>query len=153
MKVSRTYHILTEFSRIVLTFLFFYTGYSKLTDHESFSLVIGKSALVGAYANLLSRLIPISEIAVGILLIVPALKFWGFFGAFLLMSAFTVYVSYMILFEPNLPCSCGGIISSMTWHQHLVFNIILTALAAIALKHSNKYKLFIAINRRSRTPV
>jgi hypothetical protein len=87
------------------------------------------------------------------LLFVPSVRKWGLASSLALMFLFTCYISYMILFARNLPCSCGGIFSAMTWPEHLIFNIFFTALAAIGLWFTYGNKLFIAINRTSRTPV
>jgi hypothetical protein len=38
------------------------------------------------------------------------------------MLLFTVYLAWMIQFAAHLPCNCGGVISSMSWKQHIVFN-------------------------------
>jgi putative oxidoreductase len=32
-----------------------------------------------------------------------------------------------------LPCSCGGVISSMSWKQHLVFNVHCIAINIVAI--------------------
>jgi len=53
--------------------------------------------------------------------------------AFVLMTVFTLYIAYMLLFTPKLPCSCGGVLQQMTWKQHLLFNIGFTLLAAYAI--------------------
>jgi hypothetical protein len=46
----------------------------------------------------------------------------------------------MIAFDPELPCSCGGILQSMNWTQHLIFNIFFTllGLGAIAFEKTDK---------------
>jgi hypothetical protein len=49
------------------------------------------------------------------------------------MTAFTLYIGYMVSFAEKLPCSCGGVISKMTWNQHLVFNIFFTLLSLLGV--------------------
>jgi hypothetical protein len=97
--------------------------------------------------------LPLIEIAVSIFLFIPHTRKIGFRLSFILLSLFTTYVFYMIMFVPKLPCSCGGVISSFTWKQHAYFNLSITLLAGIGLWLYNRNKLFIAINRASRTPV
>jgi hypothetical protein len=133
--------------------LFVYTALTKLIEHESFKAVLGQSPLIGIKANILSWLLPISELFTATLLFFPSVRKWGLASSLALMLIFTGYITYMISFAKNLPCSCGGVISLMTWSQHLIFNIFFTALAAIALLLTLRNKLFIAINRNSRTPV
>ena len=133
--------------------LFVYTATTKLLDHESFRAVLSQSPIIGSKAEILSWVLPVLELFTAMLLFIPSYKKYGFISSFILMLLFTGYVGYMILFSRNLPCSCGGVISQMTWPQHLIFNIFFTALAAIALRLTLRNKLFVAINRNSRTPV
>jgi len=133
--------------------LFVYTSITKLIEHESFRTILSQSPLIGINATILSWVLPILELITAALLFFPAMRKWGFASSFMLMMLFTCYIIYMILFARDLPCSCGGVISAMTWPEHLIFNIFFTALAAIALRLTLRNKLFIAINRNSRTPV
>jgi len=133
--------------------LFVYTALTKLMEHESFRAVLSQSPLIGINATILSWVLPILELFTATLLFIPTMRKWGFASSLILMFFFTCYITYMILFARDLPCSCGGVISAMTWPEHLIFNIFFTALAAIALRPTLKNKLFIAINRNSRTPV
>jgi hypothetical protein len=47
------------------------------------------------------------------------------------MAAFTGYIGFMLLSNIELPCSCGGVISSLSWKNHLVFNILFLLLASV----------------------
>jgi len=133
--------------------LFVYTAISKLIEHESFKAVLSQSPLIGNKATILSWVLPILELFTAMLLFIPTMRKWGFAGSLILMLLFTCYITYMILFARDLPCSCGGVVSAMTWPEHLIFNIFFTALSVIGLRFTFRNKLFIAINRNSRTPV
>jgi hypothetical protein len=133
--------------------LFVYTAITKLIEHESFRTVLSQSPLIGINATILSWVLPILELFTATLLFIPTMRKWGFTSSFMLMLLFTCYIIYMILFARDLPCSCGGVISAMTWPEHQIFNIFFTALADIALRFTLKNKLFIAIDRNRRTPV
>ena len=133
--------------------LFVYTATTKLIEHDNFKVVLAQSPLIGEKANVLSWLLPILELFTAMLLFIPSLRKWGFASALILMLLFTFYITYMIFFARDLPCSCGGVISTMTWPEHLIFNIFFTSLAAIGLGFTLRNKLFIEINRNSRTPV
>jgi hypothetical protein len=39
----------------------------------------------------------------------------------------------MLYFRVDRPCTCGGIISYMNWHQHFYFNTTVTLLAIYGL--------------------
>lgn len=133
--------------------LFVYTAITKFIEHESFRAVLSQSPLIGINSTIISWVLPILELFTATLLFIPTLRKWGFASSLILMLIFTGYITYMISFSRHLPCSCGGVVSAMTWPEHLIFNIFFTALAAIALRITLKNKLFIAIDRNSRTPV
>jgi hypothetical protein len=98
-------------------------------------------------------MIPSVEIGISLLLVIPNLRKPGLLFSASLMSLFTLYIAYMLLFTPELPCSCGGILNSLGWKEHLIFNLCFTTLAFMGWRFSKMNKDFIAINRISRTPV
>jgi hypothetical protein len=134
-------------------FLFVYVAISKLVAHELFRVVLSKSPLLTHFSVLLSWLVPIMELLVSALLFVPRFRSAGLLASFLLMMAFTVYIGYMLSMSSQLPCSCGGVLSKLSWRGHFWFNMACTLLAAIGLGLSIQTKDFIAINRTSRKPV
>jgi len=118
--------------------LFLYTGLSKLIDQASFKQTLYKSLLFHSFTDLLAIAIPSLEILIALLIILPYSKptswqrKWGLNAGIILMALFTLYVGFMLLFQKGkLPCSCGGIIQKMNWHQHFYFNSFFT-LAGIA---------------------
>ena len=103
--------------------LFIYTAYSKIITFESFNYVLGQSPLLENFSHTIAWLIPAVEINISILLIVPLTRRFGLYAALVLMILFTTYLIYMVLSGSKLPCSCGGVISIMSWQQHIWFNI------------------------------
>jgi hypothetical protein len=144
MRKLLTEQFLAELIASIFILLFLYTGLSKLKEQEEFQIVLSKSPLLAK-----------SEIVTSVLLFLPRTRRYGLAASMLLMALFTLYISYMLLFTPSLPCSCGGVLKQMNWAQHLVFNtfFLLLSILALWLSNSNKNKFFIAINRNSRTPV
>lgn len=153
MRKFLTERFLIELIASLFILLFLYTGISKLKEHEEFQLVLSKSPLLAASAIVLSWLLPIIEIATSVLLFFPSTRKYGLVTSLLLMAIFTIYISYMLLFTSNLPCSCGGVLEHLNWPQHFLFNFFFLLLSILVLWLSNKNKFFIAINRNSRTPV
>jgi hypothetical protein len=153
MRKLLTGQFLVELIASLFILLFLYTGLSKLKEHTEFQMVLSKSPLLATSSIVLSWLLPIIEIATSALLFFPATRKYGLVTSMMLMVVFTLYISYMFLFTSNLPCSCGGVLKQLSWSQHLVFNIFFLLLSFFALWLSSKNKLFIAINRNSRTPV
>ncbi len=118
---------------ILFIILFTYAAVSKLLDHKNFTLLLTQSPFLGAYANLLSWGIPAIELMIASLLVFPKLNLEGLWGSLILMVLFTTYIIIVLNFSESIPCSCGGIISSLSWKQHLYFNIGFIVLAAIGV--------------------
>lgn len=102
--------------------VFMYAAVYKLIDFGFFQSQLRHSPLLGYYSVLLSYLVPVSEIIASLMLLVPRLRKWGLVLATLIMSAFTAYIIYILGFSSEVPCGCGGILATMGWKEHLVFN-------------------------------
>ena len=131
----------------LLILLFAYAAISKLIDRQHFGLVLGKTLLMKHVAGFISFALPVTELIVCALLFVPATRLLGLYTSFGLLTSFTIYLGYMILFAPKLPCSCGGILERMSWTQHLAFNIVFIAFSAIAIKLYQSSKNIVATHR------
>jgi len=146
--VARKHNITSWFIEITAAFLvllFVYTGYTKLTDMGRFIGQLVHNPNLKHYRSLIAWGVPLVELVISIILIIPKTRGLGLLIGGLLMLVFTGYVAHMILTKSNLPCTCGGIISEMNWQQHLWFNSITTiaALSAWALnRHYFKAKFF-----------
>src|SRR6218665_3215218 len=112
--------------------LFVYTAISKLLDFENFSVQLGQSPLLSAFAGLFAWIVPATELFIAFLLISKKWRLIGLFLALCLMVMFTAYIYIILNYSSFVPCSCGGILEKMGWTEHLVFNIIFMALAAVA---------------------
>jgi hypothetical protein len=139
--------LLSEIIPALLIFLFVYAAISKLANHNQFIYVLSKSPLIGQFTALISWIVPVVELLISLLLFRPGWRRFGLSMSMLLMSAFTLYIGYMLLFTPQLPCSCGGIIQQLSWREHLLFNILFTVLAYMGFRFTKQSKVFIAINR------
>lgn len=137
----------------IFIFIFLYTAINKLADLDKFRVTIVRSPLIGDNAAIVARLVPVVELVVCLLLFFPRTRGIGLLGSLVLWVVFTLYIAWMLVYAERLPCSCGGFVSSLTWPQHLAFNIAGSILAAVACKLYYTNKRFIAINRSSRTPV
>jgi len=125
--------------------LFLSTGVYKLLYQEPFLAALDKQPVLRNYAGFLGILIPLLEVAVAFCLLISILndnnllRKWGFIGSLGLMTIFTVYVGYMLIAHAtHLPCTCGGIVQQLNWHQHFYFNSAFTLLALIGLRMNAK---------------
>lgn len=83
--------------------------------------------------------VPVSELFTAGLLCVNRWRNSGLFVSCILLFLFSMYIILVMnhAFE-RIPCSCGGIISKLTWGQHLVFNLFFLALALAGFIISKK---------------
>lgn len=124
---------IVELICLLYILLFVYASVSKLLQIEHFRIQIGKSPLLSAFAEIVAWGVPISEIVISLLLMMPKLRRTGLWLAMGLMSMFTTYIFIILNFSSYIPCSCGGILEKMGWKEHLIFNLVFVFLAAIAL--------------------
>jgi hypothetical protein len=130
----------TEIIAALFILLFVYTATSKLLSHDAFVVTLKKSPLIGFASLFLSWTVPLLEIFISVLLLIPKFRRKGLMASFFLMALFTIYILYMLLSSSHLPCSCGGVISKLSWKEHLWLNVLLTVLAALPLYLQQRLK-------------
>ena len=123
--------------------LFCYAAVVKLLDYEKFSIQLGQSPMLTAFAPWIAWMVPATEIGIAILLVVPSLRLYALYAAFSLMVMFTAYIIAILNFSSYIPCSCGGVLENLGWQEHLIFNISFVFLAATGV--------FIQASDRSQT--
>lgn len=122
--------------------LFLYTAYAKIIDHARFLTGLTRVHLISGFAVTISFAVPIVEITVALLLLIPQTVKVGLFSFITVMSSFTIYIISAMIWEENLPCHCGGAIEKLSWMQHIWFNLAFIFLAFIALRLLNFSKSF-----------
>ncbi|MEO7989271.1 MAG: MauE/DoxX family redox-associated membrane protein [Chryseolinea sp.] len=134
-----------ELITALLVILFVYAAFSKILEADTFKRQMLNQPLPGALKENLFWLVTGTEIATSILLLIKPLRYFGLMLACFLMAAFTLYV---ILILANafayVPCSCGGVLNSMSWQVHLIFNIFFTLLAFTGLLIERKQRPTVA---------
>lgn len=131
--------IITAISYLYI-FLFVYAAVSKLIDHHDFSIKLGQSPLLSAFAGTVAVVVPAMELIIVVLLLHFKWRILGLFASFCLMIAFSTYIIIILNFSSYVPCSCGGILENMGWTAHLIFNLIFVFLAFLALIFSKNGK-------------
>ncbi|RYG04870.1 MAG: DoxX family membrane protein [Chitinophagaceae bacterium] len=123
--------------RLLFILLFVYTAFSKILDYQNFRAVIGQSPMLTRFASVLAIAVPVAEILIALMLVIPRYRRAGLYASFAMMMLFTTYIIILVTMSDKIPCSCGGVISMMTWQQHLYFNIffILLGLTGMYLDH------------------
>jgi hypothetical protein len=119
---------------LLCVFLFLYTACAKLMNHSRFLNGLYHVEVIGRFAFYISWLVPLAEVLVAILLVIPRTVKLGLYSFLGLMTLFTVYILSMLLWAGKLPCHCGGVIEKLSWTQHVWFNLAFIALAVLALR-------------------
>ena len=114
--------------------LFVYTAYAKITDHDRFLKGLTRVYLISGFAVIISFLVPIVEIIVALLLLIPRTARLGLYFFTVVMTVFTVYIISAMIWEKRLPCHCGGAIEKLSWSQHIWFNLAFISIAILALR-------------------
>ncbi len=131
--------LIIEAIAAALIVLLVYASLSKLLAYPVFVAQLHLHPMLKPFAGLLAWAVPVVELGIVALLIIPGTRCAGLYSAAILLLVFTVYLVLMLLTDKNLPCSCGGVISTLTWGQHIVFNglFILLAVTGIILDKRN----------------
>jgi uncharacterized membrane protein YphA (DoxX/SURF4 family) len=125
---------IVETIAVLFIMLFLYTGISKLMEYAVFKEQIAESPILKPIASFIAWSLPLTEFIVSLLLIIPRWRLKGLYASLALMIAFTIYIGAIMTFNKELPCSCGGIISLLSWEGHLVFNSVFILLGSIGVR-------------------
>jgi putative oxidoreductase len=133
--------VIVEVIAALFILMFLYTALSKSFNIGSTENVLIKTPWFSNIALGAAWTVVMLEYLIAALLIIPKTRKIGLYASLTLMTGFTGYIVYMKAFVADLPCSCGGVISNLTWNQHLVFNIFFIILAFVGiLLIRNRYK-------------
>lgn len=119
--------ITLEFLIACLVLLFIYTATAKLIKFEDFKLAMGAQPIIPGLKTLLVYTLPPVEILVVVLMATNKFRKIGLWASLGLLLVFTGYIILIKLnYYGRIPCSCGGVIKSLDWTEHLFFNLFFT---------------------------
>lgn len=117
-------------SHTLLILMWTYAAISKLLDFDLNMQQMRNQNFPIWMADILSYFISLSELSIVILLLTPKNQGIGFVISSFLLLAFTIYIIITLShFFAKIPCSCGGIISNLSWTEHLLFNSFFISLS------------------------
>jgi len=126
--------ILLQILIMILIFLFVYTPANKLMKFEEYKLAMKAQPFTDSFSTFLIYAVPFFELVAVILMAIPKTRKIGLYNGLVLLLLFTGYIVLVQLnYYGRIPCSCGGVISSFTWTEHLVFNLIFILFSIIAI--------------------
>lgn len=118
----------------LLILLYLYTGLTQLLSFKFFYGNIFNQPVFQWSKPILVYFIPGVQLLVAAGLFFERTRKPALWASLGLLTMFTVYIVLIIMNAlARVPCTCGGVISSFTWPQHLVFNLFFLLLNAIAL--------------------
>ena len=129
---------LIEIIAILYMSMFLYTAFSKWSDYTMTREQMALMPALEPVAHIVVWLLPATEIIIALLIFIQQTRKTGLYAATILMILFTLYIIYMMLFYPNLPCSCGGFLTELSWPGHLIFNGSFILLGILAIRMHNK---------------
>ena len=134
--------ILAEICITLVLLLFSYTASSKLLDYSKFvfQMSLAPVPFMKTLAPWLGWLVPMSEAMVVIGLLFDKLRLIALYSAVYLLLVFEIYILLMLNSGLKLPCTCGGIISQMSWTTHLLFNAAFIIITIIPIVDIQKNK-------------
>jgi uncharacterized membrane protein (DUF373 family) len=119
---------------LLIVMMWLYASSSKYFDFAGFKRDMHKQPFPTWLSDILLIIIPPIEITTALMVAWQKTRRNGLVITEVLMSAFTLYIiAIMFKFFPRVPCSCGGIIKSFTWEEHLIFNLFFVAIGIIGL--------------------
>lgn len=113
--------------------LFVYASATKLMDYEKFRIQIGQSPMLTSFSALIAWLVPVMELVVALLLVIPRFRLFALYASFTLMVMFTAYIVAVLNFSSRIPCSCGGVLEKLGWTEHLIFNAVFILMSLVAI--------------------
>jgi uncharacterized membrane protein YphA (DoxX/SURF4 family) len=121
-----------EIISILFVLLFLYAGIGKLMQYHFFKVQIGASPVLKPIAPFIAWFLPLSEIIVAVLLLIPVWRLRGLYGASVLMILLTGYVIALLYFSELVPC-CINVPEFLSWKQQLLLNSLLLVLAVMGI--------------------
>ena len=128
---------LTQLSLLLLSVVFLVSGVAKLLDLPGAARALSEFGVPQRLAHVTARVLPATEVVVGLALLVPAVAGWAALGAALLMVVFTWAMAVQLGLGKRPSCHCFGKLSSAPISPAtLVRNAVLTTIAVSLAWHA-----------------
>lgn len=125
--------VLEQIIATLLIILWIYAAVSKLLQLENFQIRLSQFPFINDYAKLLAWLVPGVEIIIAFLFLFPRLKDEAYLASLSLLLIFTAYIIAVLNLSDSIPCSCNGVLPSLSWKEHILLNAGFVILALTGL--------------------
>ncbi|MBN8857131.1 MAG: hypothetical protein J0H29_02015 [Sphingobacteriales bacterium] len=133
--------ILSDLCTSLMVLLFTYAGASKLLQQDVFRIQLINVPVIKKYRDIFALTLPIFELLLAVLMIVKHTRVAGLVVSLVTLCIFIAYLSISLLTNSDLPCHCGGVINSLSWKQHIFFNLFFIVVATFGLYTQRSVKL------------
>ena len=134
--------VIAEGAALLLGSLFIYTSISKVYDWQGTKKAMYNQAFPNWIADILLFLLPVLELGIASMLLISAWRKIGFLLSGMILLLFTAYIGWIGLgLTERIPCSCGGVLNSMDWGEHFLFNLMFLGITGYGIwfeNHKNK---------------
>ena len=116
--------IISEVFIYLIALLWLYTSVYKFLQIDNSITQLSESPLIAPFATWFGYGLPIVEFTLFIMLLIPKTRKYAQIGSVVLLALFTVYILVILNFyRADTPCTCGGIISKLSWKNHIYFDL------------------------------
>ena len=122
-------------AEIVLFSIFAYAGVDKLLNNLSFTASLLRTGyLPESWVLPLSVIIPVIELFLVLAGLFTTYTKGVLIGMTILIITFTSHLIWIYLMNPEVPCSCGALISSMPIGAHITMNMALVLVCVYLIR-------------------
>lgn len=129
---------LYDFIILLLILNFFYEGIQKLAYLEVYGFWITHAPIIRRLGLILKYAVPLSEISIAVLLMIPRYREIGFIAIVVMEIGFILWVISVYLFTGYLFWPYHALWDDPTWMQKMVYALMLAWLALGGLVLSRK---------------
>ncbi|TMD44130.1 MAG: redoxin domain-containing protein [Chloroflexi bacterium] len=120
--------------RLLLALVFLVAGLAKLADLAGSQQALRDFGVPARLANPFGVLLPLAELAIALVLLLPVSAWWGALGALALLLLFVVGIGSNLAHGRQPDCHCfGQLHSAPAGWPTFVRNLVLAALAAVVV--------------------
>ena len=126
--------LLLLFARLLLSAVFFVAGLAKLADLAGSRQAMRDFGVPAKLADLFGLLLPLTELAIAVALVVPIAAWWGAVGALTLLVIFVAGIGYNLAQGRTPDCHCfGQLHSAPAGWSTLTRNLMLAGVAGLVV--------------------
>lgn len=124
---------LIRFIAVSVAGLFFYAAAVKLDKYSLFQLQLQKFPFSISLIKQQAWMIPVIELLIAGLLLMPAYRLKGLFASLFLFGLYTIYLTCMLDNRYAFPCHCGEVLQSFSLKAHIIFNFVCVFVVGVGI--------------------